>query len=332
MEWVDAAKGIAILLVALHHSVILLGQNGLLAGPWVQATVALQVLRMPLFFAASGLFAGSVIRRTWPHLWSSRLSLLVWTFLLWSVLRFAYFSVVPMDARPEENNPWLLLLAPVLPTSGLWFLHALVVFFVLAKLMQGRISPLVQLVGSGALSVLFLSLPMWNISWSGMGMYLFFFLAGCHLKDAVIGWVTARTWPITLGLAGFFVIGVAALGLLNLSTFGPLAFAVRVVAVALGFMLAASLRGPLQRALQYLGQNTLPIYVAHVILIAALTTMLRSLAIPSALQLGLPLITAGASVTVSLALWISLRRIPVSRCAYVVPAWFSRDHAALSVR
>ena len=128
VQWVDAAKGMAILLVALHHAVILLGQMDLTAGPWGQVNRTLQVFRMPLFFAASGLFAASVINRPWKVLWSSRLSLLAWVFLLWSVIRFLYFTVLPMEARPQETNLMKLLAAPLLPTSGLWFIHALLFF------------------------------------------------------------------------------------------------------------------------------------------------------------------------------------------------------------
>ncbi|NKX56877.1 acyltransferase [Arthrobacter sp. E918] len=310
--------------MVLHHSVILLGQMDLVWGPWAQLNRTLQVFRMPLFFAASGLFAASVLARPWKALWSSRLSLFVWIFLLWSVIRFLYFVAVPMEARPQETDLDRLLAAPLLPMSGLWFVHALFFFFVAAKLMRGRVDYRIQLVASAAMSVLFLSISSWNISWNGMGKYFFFFLAGCYLREFAFAWVRNRGSG-QLVLAGvLFGAGVWALDFYELSRFGPAAFLLRVVAVAFGFLLAASAvswRGG--SVLKYLGRNTLPIYVVHVIIVAFLATLL-SLAghLPAGLRLILPLLVAAAAVCLALGLTRILRR-PLLRFAYEAPEWFS---------
>ena len=323
VQWVDAAKGMAILLVALHHSVILLGQMDLIAGPWVQVNRNLQVFRMPLFFAASGLFAASVISRPWKVLWSSRLSLLAWVFLLWSIIRFLYFTVLPMEARPQETDLIRLLTAPLLPTSGLWFIHALLFFFIAAKLMQGRVDYRIQLLVSAVISVQFLSMSSWNISWNGMGKYFFFFLAGCYLRELAFEWVQKRNWKRAALIGALFIAGAAALALFDLSRSGPSAFLVRVVAVAFGFMLAAYVVSlPGGAVLEYLGRNTLPIYVAHVIVIAFLTTLLSltgDLSVGTRLVLP-PLVALGA-VCLSLGFMVVLRG-PFLRYAYEAPGWF----------
>ncbi|MGM0931631.1 MAG: acyltransferase family protein [Actinomycetota bacterium] len=181
-----------------------------------------------------------------------------------------------------------------------------------------------QLLASAAVSVLFLSIPSWNISWNGMGKYFFFFLAGCYLRDLAFGWVRKRNWGRTVLVGALFIAGAGALAVFDLTRFGPAAFLVRVVAVAFGFLLAAwvvSLPGG--SVLEYLGRNTLPIYVAHVIVIAFLTTLL-SLAgdLPVGVRLILPLLVAVGAVCLPLGLMLVFRR-PFLRYAYEAPEWFS---------
>ncbi|MFC7400955.1 acyltransferase family protein [Citricoccus sp. GCM10030269] len=321
------AKGVAILLVVLMHTILMVGQMGVDAERLWAISEDLQVLRMPLFFAASGIFAGSVVRRPWGRLWSSRLSLLVWTFLLWSLLRFGYFLLMPMEARPQETDPMRLLMSLVEPTSGLWFLHALVVFFVATKLITRWVPGRWQLLGAAVLSIVFLMLPSFSLSWSGMGRYYVFFLAGLHGKDVILRIVGRQRLAPGLVLFG----GCAGLTLLvfvlGLEDVGVVSFLVRILAVATGFVGAGLLvRMPVvSPALQYLGRNTLPIYLAHVILVAFVGTVLTTLFPGLAAELGtvVALVVAAAAVIVSLVLERVVRGTPLE-VAYQPPGWFSR--------
>src|SRR5690606_34895356 len=134
VDWVDILKGIAILLVVLYHSAHLALPLEFATPWWRDVDETLSTFRMPAFFFASGLFARSVIRRPWGRFWSTRIALLVWIFVIWTVIRYVYFLVVPLETRPFETDVTALLLAPIWPSGGLWFLHALAFFFVLTKL------------------------------------------------------------------------------------------------------------------------------------------------------------------------------------------------------
>lgn len=329
VEWVDILKGFAIPLVALYHSAAL-GVKIDYANPvWSTLNTALEAFRMPVFFFASGIFARSVIARPWRRMWSSRLALLVWAFLLWTVIRYLYFLAVPMPSRPWETDPVALLLAPVWPTSGLWFLHALVVFFVVAKLFEA-VPAWIQVSGAAVLSIGFFStLSTGNLSYDGMGAYLLFFMLGLHLRDVVLRQnEDARPLLalIAIALLGAAILGVIKFGSMSTPLVGPLLGAGAVVAGSLLARTAES--SPLRRPLAYIGRNTLPIYVQHVILIAAVYTILGNIA-PSPLApwagYVIPLVIAATVVAVSLAVGAFARRTRALHFLFEAPRWFSGE-------
>lgn len=68
LEWVDAAKGLAIVLVVLTHASMYAETIGAESQAWAFANEMFSVLRMPLFFTLAGIFAASWVRRPWPEL------------------------------------------------------------------------------------------------------------------------------------------------------------------------------------------------------------------------------------------------------------------------
>ena len=328
--WVDAAKGIAILMVALAHSVQWTTQTGLAPDLWNRINLLFIVFRMPLFFLASGLFAASILRRSWPELWRTRLSLLVWALMLWSVIRFVYFRIAPDPSGLDPARLDDLLLSAVRPINGLWFLYALAVFFIVMKLMRGRIDWRVQLGAAAVLSIAFFArADTGNIAWNGIGRYFVFFMLGCFFRDRIVAFVErSRLWT-GIGLGVGFV--VLAVGVLMLDSRIPFITGALIVAslLAIGAGLVLARRFSTWRPTAWLadiGRHTLPIYVIHVLVVSALTSALLPAADTAALRVAapvLPVLIAGAAVAIALVIWRLTRSLPVLRYGFEVPTWFS---------
>lgn len=328
--WVDAAKGIAILMVALAHSVQWTTQTDLAPDVWNRINLLFIVFRMPLFFLASGLFAASILRRSWPELWRTRLSLLVWALLIWSLIRFVYFRLVPDPSGIDPARVEDLLLAAVRPSNGLWFLYALAVFFVVMKLLRDRVNWRIQLAGAAVLSIAFFArADTGNIAWNGIGRYFVFFMVGCFFRDRIVAFVERSGVWLGLGLGAAFV--VLAGGVLLLDSRVPFITGMLIVASLLaigsGLVLARSLSTWRPTAwLAYIGRHTLPVYVIHVLIVSALTIAVLPAAGTGALRLAapvLPLLVAGTAVATSLGIWRLTRSLPVLRFGFEVPTWFS---------
>jgi uncharacterized membrane protein YcfT len=339
VAWIDTAKGIAILMVALAHSVQWLSLTGLTPGVWDRINLVFIVFRMPLFFLASGLFAGSILKRSWPALWRTRLSLLVWALLVWTLVRFGYFVLFPTPTGMDETSLVDLALAPVRPSNGLWFLYALALFFVIMKLMQGRIDWRLQLGAAALLSVWFFArADTGNIAWNGICRYLVFFMIGCFFRDFIIRFVERR------GLLSGLLFGAAFLAatLAALASASRVPFATGVLTVVSLFAIGAGLiiarfltrfRG--MAWLTFVGRNTLPVYVVHVLFVSAITSLLllaRGQRWLEVLGPVLPPIVAGLAVVAALGFWRLTRNLPVLKYGFVAPDWFATRSPAIPPR
>jgi len=311
VPWIDIAKGVAIALVVLHHSLQFLEAYGWVPGPLQRADTGLTTMRMPLFFAVSGLLATRAVRTLpFARLWRKRLLLLVYLYVLWGLIRAVWFSFVPWPLEPLD--PWMqFLLSPVQPWSGLWYLYALVLYSALAWAMRG-IPVWAQLAIGGAFSAAFASGLIQlgtGYTWRSIGTYFFFFLLGMHGRSLLLRWA---------GRVGWFTGGAV------LAVYGALAFAlvlvpssvrwaatlpIAVLGVTAGVALAVMLsRVPvLGGAVQSLGARTLPVYVLHVLVISALTPLIPVAILPTA---AVAAVVAVVAIAVSLVVHVALGRVP----------------------
>ncbi|MBN9311274.1 acyltransferase family protein [Devosia sp.] len=111
VTWLDVAKGLSIVLVAMFHAHLTafsLGFGPLFTGP---ANIALQPIRMPPFFAISGVLAAHSLSRPWPELLRSKVWVFVYIFALWGFIRWVFFGQVLENVRaPDEGDDWTQLL------------------------------------------------------------------------------------------------------------------------------------------------------------------------------------------------------------------------------
>lgn len=320
--WVDAAKGLCIVLVVLHHVVMFLEPHGLVPAPLSTLDVALASLRMPLFFLASGLFLAAVLDRPWRTLLHRRVALFGWLYLLWTAVQWAWFAVLPTGTAPDlvTQSGTDLLLAPLLPAPSMWFLHALAVFSVAAKLLRRVPAPVLLAVTALSSAVVGAGLvESGAFGWDFMARYAFFFALGWHGR-ALVERVAAATSPLRVTAAA--VLAAAAAGaavVLGLREVPGVAFALNVVAVTGGVLVAAQIaRTRAGRVVAALGRRTLPIYLTNVLVIGLLTVPLAGTDVPGPLRYGVVALVVVLTVVAT----VGLHRILVAaggRALYDLP-------------
>ncbi|MEU1971725.1 acyltransferase family protein [Microbacterium sp. NPDC019599] len=276
LGWADVARGGAMMLVVLAHTLQLMEVGGWELGWLDTANLYLTAIRMPLFFLVAGIFAARAIQRSWRALWASRLALLVYVYFLWMLLRAIWFSLVPWPLGDVE--PWqAFLLSPLWPTNGLWFLFALILYIVIGRLTR-RLPVWLPLGVAAVISGLaaYDLIPTGgNPVWRSIALYLLFFLLGARLSDA---WKSlAARADLRLLVAALLAIpaGILLFGLLPDSLAGPARVCLSVVCVAACIVIAAMIARVRWLAAPFIGvgRRTLPIYVTHAMLLAVLVPL-----------------------------------------------------------
>lgn len=325
LPWIDAAKGIAILLVVASHTVMFMDYAGLAPGLLVEANNALASLRMPLFFLASGFVAGKALARPWRSVLHKRVAFYLYLYVLWTLWRFLFFTEVPQYLRPEgSDDPGMLAVALFLPSPMLWFLYALAAFSVIGRALR-RVPGGVQLAAASALSCAAGAgvLPFDDFEWVVMARYLVFFLLG-YLANDVVGRLARATSLLRVVLAAVAGAAVAAVSVLGeLRTIPGVAFLLNLAAVAFGVLLAAWIcRFPIGRPLVALGRQTLPVYLLHVFWLVPVMAILRVIPLPEPAAFAVPVVLAVGLTGVSL-LTHRLLEWMGARWLFAMPAWLA---------
>lgn len=314
--WADVAKGVCILLVVLWHVImkhylqITWHLPAPIPGLWGAFGDQLLPLRMPVFFTISGLFAASAVQRSWKVTARSRIARFYYLYAIWFTVHTVVLSMVPrFDTLAAHSALDVLEQVTITPTN-LWYLVALAVYFVVAKLTRNL--PLAVVLGPALLLSAVASAGLLAAPGNRGQLYqnLFFFLAGLRLKPWVERWArTANRRRLLAGGAAYVVV-MLAIRLLGAKQWFGVWPAVCALAVLVGIAAAVELDrwARVSRLLADLGRNTLPIYVMHMPLLALLHAALlkpfSSAGTPVQLVLAvfLPVVLTALLVTVCLTL------------------------------
>ncbi len=274
IEWVDAARGIGIVLVVFAHDVRGLGLVG--TSPLAtQVDRFIYAFHMPLFFFLAGLFASQSARRGARAFVTDKLRVIAYPYLLWSLLQGVL--QVAMTRETNAHLAWRDLVAiPYQPIMQFWFLYTLFLVFILFLVCHR------------------LRVPTWGILALGVGLswlssrgipprgeidslcsYFVYFALGLTLSGPLrrrLGGM--RPLPSLVGGAAAF--GVVAVLVQRLGVHWPLA----VLAAAVGTMgtllfAQAASATPGLGFLRTLGACSLQIYVAHSMASAAVRIALH---------------------------------------------------------
>ncbi|MBO9447286.1 acyltransferase family protein [Ruegeria sp. R14_0] len=211
LDWVDAVKGLTIILVVLHHAVA-----GFRFDPnlpvWVaDLTRALDPVRMPLFFLVAGLFAKKALDGPADAFIRGKVVYFLYFYVLWSLIIFLFrFSLNPITNSVTYWWEIFLILWDPLPT--IWFLYALMLSFVILRLL--RSVPPVYIVGVAAIIQAQFLLGVWPegvVIADKLAKLFVYFVIGVYASE----WIrsrasTARPLVVALCAAGFGVLAVLA--------------------------------------------------------------------------------------------------------------------------
>lgn len=279
VEWIDFAKGLAVLLVVIGHVIPGLMNAGLISADHPLNFVAtwIYAFHMPVFFFLAGLFAMRSTQRTVGEFLADKFRVIVYPYLLWSLIQLAIMGLLG-----GVTNLGAVTLTPVSilrylfvdPFMQFWFLYALFFNYLLLlaaiKLGAGKLGYLAVAAVFFILGAL-LPLDPTQIIFRTMFQTIFFAL-GAVFGETLCKRLSALKLPALAGVAlGAFaimtVVLLAGIGhkvteylpRLGLALLGLLA------ALALSIILNQTLPGRIARAVRTWGQKSMQIYIVHVL-------------------------------------------------------------------
>ncbi|WP_181706958.1 acyltransferase family protein [Chthonobacter rhizosphaerae] len=277
IAWLDIAKGGSILLVVFLHASIKAEDAGIgNSHIWMINTI-FGPIRMPVFFAVSGYLVRSLIRKEWRVVLTKRVWLLIYLFVLWTILHAIYRQGI-LYGQPPSVVIGTFLNSLITPSSEIWFIHALAIYTVATKGLYKL--PRHALLGA-ALVMTFLSfsglIQVDEHSHKGLLQYYAFFLIGCLFGEIAVERITSLG---VLTLAALAVLYVTLFyGKMELTglALGMAELAMCITGLLVGCRMAEWIsRVPrLPDPLTYLGHNTLAIYLAHPFLLSIMLRLIR---------------------------------------------------------
>ncbi len=267
--WLDAAKGIGIVLVVFGHSADGLFSAGQLArsGAIGTAFFLIYTFHMPLFFFLSGLTIPKSLGRGSTPFLKDKLATIAYPYLIWSLIQ----GTIQLQVASHLNHGmtiWSLVAIPWSPIGHFWFLYALMVCHLVSALLARR--------PGVALAVIPLGFIVNSISPSIFGSiiayHLPFYIAGWLLSSQVMNWNTGigrEALRLIAWLAAAFAVSAAiAAYSLDFQVYyawvtipAAVAGTLLVIAVSKTFDLKSS------SLIVVLGRCSLAIYVMHIMVV-----------------------------------------------------------------
>jgi uncharacterized membrane protein YcfT len=269
VDWVDYAKGFCIVMVVMMHSTLgvelAAGRDG-----WMHHVVEFaRPFRMPDFFLISGLFLARVIDREWRDYFDRKVVHFAYFYVLWVTIQFAFKA--PMFAAQEGWRGVGLdyLEAFIEPFGTLWFIYLLPIFFVVIKLTRNVPWPAIWLIGAA------MEMSHINTGWTAIDEFAhrFVYVYSGYLFATQVFALTAHVQRhLPLALAGLLVWafvngGLVAMGCADLPLVSlGLGFLGALAVVSVAALMAKS---DLFQPLRYCGRNSIVIYLAFFLPMAA---------------------------------------------------------------
>ena len=292
VDWVDAVKGITIILVVMQHTTY--GNANVFAQSpdiFLRIVEWAQPFRMPLFFLVAGLFAQKALFAPTRPFLDSKIAHFAYFYLVWSLIQIGLKIIVPHEGGASVTIQDLAL-ALIEPFGILWFIYILALFFATMRLTR-HVRPAIMLAFA---FTLFMARPQtgWTLPDEFAHRFIFF-VSGVYAAPRIFEmaeWALEHAHRAT-------ILSTAMLGMVALTVFSGLAqhnvlelMAGYAGALATIMLVALLTSKNLAHPLAYIGARSLSIYLAFFIPMAKLGMNDGDIATLIAIMLGvaLPLI------------------------------------------
>lgn len=282
--WINQIKGLCICLVVVYHSVITfyphLGNfqhpwSQTLSKCWVYFNLYLAPFRMPVFFFISGLLIQRYINELpWQRCIEKRVWNIIWVLALWGVLQWQALSHINLWLAPDRrlsasaNAAYADGISDFIQTmltanTSLWYLYALVVYFMLCKFTRRNKTLMLALFALLSIAINVLPTPWWgmnsvarNLVYYALGSWY-----GAQLLDYLKAFNIRRDW------LPFSLLTLIAVALWFCRT--PFFLSLVSIFTILKLFYAVARRYPPaeNNLLNIIGSNTIAIYTTHRILV-----------------------------------------------------------------
>lgn len=267
LPWLDAARGIGIVLVVYAHGARALVDVLPQPETFWRIDGLIYAFHMSLFFFLAGLVSRASLTRSRANFLSGKLLTVVYPYFLWSVLYWG-LEVAFRDRVNSPLDPASILWILWKPIEHLWFLYVLFVCQVIAAMVWPRSWILVLLV----LWIFFGPLP--EITVPMLWVQLPWFVAGILAAPFALqsGLDARRRAGAALGLAA----ACAAASVLLPALPSPARLAEFLSAgIGVGCTVALAIALQSSRAITYLGKASLSIYLLHTMVSAGVREYLE---------------------------------------------------------
>lgn len=312
IDWIDAAKGLTIILVVMEHTTFGV-QNAIGYLPPVFGAIAelAKPFRMPLFFLVAGLFAWKALYGDLRKFVDGKILHFAYFYILWSVIQIGLKIVIPHD------GPWKvtyidLLMIPIQPFAVLWFIYSLAMFFCAMRLLRSA-RPFFVIFFATALYFLRLDTGWmlidefaWRFIWFVLGVY------GAKRIFEIADW--ARAYPVKgLALSAVLLASLAAVVLSRLVDIRGFELLMGFAGAGAAIMLVSIMASRnLAVPLTYVGKHSLYIFLSFFLPMAATRIALVKLGMENG-----DLITLIATATAVIAPIIAYRLVQNTPLAFL---------------
>lgn len=262
-EWVDYAKGIAILLVIYAHAVntyniTFLGTTGISAQSWSIRIAYIASLHS--FYFLAGLFAVKLRERSFSDVLVSKFRLIFIPYMIWAVILGIIKIIFSNNVIHEVR--WIdLIFIFVKPIGVTWFLYVLFWGYIIYRIFSVRLNKF----GVLLISVILFFLQLFTDVYVLVNFFHFFafFALGTSLSEWVLNDSSKKYFNVWIALPIFLLLSY----LINLVNPHPTKVAV-VALSSIYLIISISLileKSRLFKIINYLGYISLIIYLVHML-------------------------------------------------------------------